>query len=143
MAAQLGLWMDVLLPAERPEGRWLWLQKENGLFPGMVIRAVAPCHDFNLRSCLETSSSPSRQNLGLAAPVMRSSWLLGQQLGQKHGQGMVRAGWVRRTGGGEARAQHPPPSHCLCLQRKVPVPWACKDLHTAGLRGEHNSPLRL
>lgn len=92
MAAQLDLLMAALFPAERPEGRMALAPGGEWLFPGMVIEVVAQCHDFNLRSWLETSSSPSRQNLGLAAPVMRSSWLLGQQLGQKHCQGMIRAG---------------------------------------------------
>lgn len=116
VAAQLDLWMAVLLPAERPEGRWLWLQKENGLFPGMVIRMVAPCHNFNLRSWLETSSSPRRQNLGLAVPVMRSSWLLGQQLWQKHCQGMLRAGGGQEVERHKHSTHHP---HTACACREM------------------------
>lgn len=92
MAAQPDLSMAVLLPAERPEGEMALAPEGEWPFPGMVIEVVALCHDFNLRSWLETSSSPSRQNLSLAEPVMRSSWLLGQQLRQEHCQGMVRAG---------------------------------------------------
>lgn len=80
VAAQLDLLMAVLLPAERPEGKMALAAEGERLFPGIIIKMVTLCHDFNLRSWLETSSSPSRQNLDLAVPVMRSSWLLGQQL---------------------------------------------------------------
>lgn len=116
MAAQLDWLMAALLPAERPEGKMALAPEGEWLFPGMLIEMVALCHNFNLRSWLETSSSPSRQDLGLAVPVMRSSWLLGQQLGQKHGQGMVRAGWVRRRGGGEHSTHHP---HTTCPCREM------------------------
>lgn len=80
VAAQLGLIMAVLLPAERPEGKMGLTPEGKQLFPWTVIKMVAQCHLFNLRFCLETSSNPSRNNLGLAMPVMSSSWHFGRQL---------------------------------------------------------------
>lgn len=80
VAAQLDLLMAVPLPTERPEGKMALTPEGKQLFPWTVIKMVALCHPFNLRSWLETSSIPSRKNSCLAVPVMRSSWLLGQQL---------------------------------------------------------------
>lgn len=80
VAAQLDLLMAVPLPTERPQGKMALTPEGKRLFAWTVIKMVALCHPFNLRSWLETSSIPSRKNLCLVVPVMRSSWLLGQQL---------------------------------------------------------------
>lgn len=96
VAAQLDLLMAVLLPTERPEGETALTLEAKQPFPWMVIKMVAPCHLLNLSSCLETSSSPSRKNLGLRVPIMRSSWLLVQQLSDAMMITLPRAGqsWV-------------------------------------------------
>lgn len=80
VAAQLDLLMAVPLPTERPQGKMALTPEGKRLFAWTVIKMVALCHPFNLRSWLETSCIPSRKNLCLVVPVMRSSWLLGQQL---------------------------------------------------------------
>lgn len=54
VAAQLDLLMAALPPTERPEGKMVLTPEGKWLFPWTVIRMVAPCHPFNLRSRLQT-----------------------------------------------------------------------------------------
>lgn len=44
------LLMATLLPAERPEGKMALTPEGKWLFPWTLIKMVAPCHHFNLRS---------------------------------------------------------------------------------------------
>ncbi|KAJ7414208.1 hypothetical protein WISP_86209 [Willisornis vidua] len=133
VAAQLDLLMAVPLPAERPEGKMALAPEGKRLFPWIVIKMVALCQAFNLRSWLETSSSPSKKNLGLAVPVMKSSWLLGQQLLDTMAETLPRAaqGWMSeedKRWGDTSTAPTSPEMHFPCSEMA---------LHPENLEDQH------